>query len=129
MIVNLVLALFTFTSKFLISRTEDPHKSLDKCINLLQACNGIAGAIYIAAGMDIRWTHAGRVCSGVFVGTDEDTQPLDPNETVYMPESGKFMNNYLIFVLIMAGALCCILPCVIIGVAGCWMHSAVKEME
>ena len=51
---------------------------------------------WLISGADTRWTHGGMVCSGSYENTLKDTEPLEPDQTVYMPESGKFINIYMI---------------------------------
>ena len=83
---------------------------------------GIGFPIFLIAGMTLRWGHVGRVCSGVYVGTAMDTDPLEPDENVYMESTGKFMHWYLIIIaiifaiLLILALLCCLCMCGIIGV-------------
>ena len=71
--------------------------------------------------MTLRWGHLGRVCSGVYVGTTMDTDPLEPDENVYMKSTGTFMHWYLIIISIIFGILlllvllCCLCMCGFIG--------------
>ena len=83
---------------------------------------GIGFPIFLIAGMTLRWGHVGRVCSGVYVGTTMDTDPLEPDENVYMVSTGKFMHWYLIIIaiifaiLLILVLLCCLCMCGLIGV-------------
>ena len=94
-----------------------------KCSQVLSAPLCCGSLAFIISGMVLRWRHVGQVCSGAFEGTPMDLAPLDPTMSVYMKDSGSFMNWYLIIMCIFCGiglccAGCCVLcMCGIIGAA------------
>ena len=90
--------------------------SIMKCSQALSCPLCLGSLAFLIAGMVIRWRHVGQVCSGAFEGTMRDLVPVDPAESVYMKETGSFMNWYLIIMCIFCGigvccAGCCILLC------------------
>ena len=84
--------------------------SLSTCI-LLPAFLGL-----LVSGMVLRWRHVGRVCTGSFEGTPEDTDPLGPENYVYMKSTGSFMHWYLLITAILTGicllGMCCVFCCI-----------------
>ena len=81
-------------------------------------CGGILGAptccgflAFLISGMVLRWRHIGQVCSGEFEGGPMDTVPLDPTMSVYMKDTGSFMNWYLILMSIACGLVLCCAAC------------------
>ena len=94
-----------------------------KCGQALSAPLCCGSLAFLIAGMVLRWRHIGQVCSGAFEGTPMDLAPLDPAMSVYMKDTGSFMNWYLIIMLIACGlgvccAACCILcMCGVLGAA------------
>ena len=85
-----------------------------KCAQLLSAPLCCGSLAFLIAGMVIRWRHVGQVCSGAYEGTPLDIAPLDPAMSVYMKDSGSFMNYYLIFMCVLCGiGVCCGACCVL----------------
>ena len=68
---------------------------------------------FLISGMVLRWRHVGRVCTGSFQGTPEDTDPLGPEDYVYMKSTGSFMHWYLIITSVVIVHLI-LLPCCLI---------------
>ena len=64
------------------------------------ACGGMA---WFITGMVLRWRHIGKVCSN-----DYDNDPLI---AFYMTKSGNFIQVYLIVMLCLPFALCCLGCC------------------
>ena len=77
-----------------------------KIISCPFACGGMA---WFITGMVLRWRHIGKVCSADYVD--------DPTgiHGFYMVKSGNFIQYYLIIMLCLPFALCC-LGCCALGV-------------
>ena len=68
---------------------------------------------FLVSGMVLRWRHVGRVCTGSFEGTPEDTNPIGPEDYVYMKSTGNFMHWYLLITAIFTG-ICLLGTCCLI---------------
>ena len=89
-----------------------------KCGQILSAPLCCGYLAFLIAGMVLRWRHVGQVCSGTFEGTPMDLAPLDPAMSVYMKDSGSFMNWYLIIMLIFCGIFACCGVCCVLCMCG-----------
>ena len=66
------------------------------------ACGGMA---WFITGMVLRWRHIGKVCSAEYVDDPTGLQGF------YMVKSGNFIQIYLIVMLCLPFALCCLGCC------------------
>ena len=92
--------------------------SILKCAQFLSCPLCLGSLAFLIAGMVIRWRHVGQVCSGAFEGTQSDLAPVDPSMSVYMKDTGSFMNWYLIIMCIMCGIGVCCTGCCILCMCG-----------
>ena len=89
-----------------------------KCSQILSAPLCCGSLAFLIAGMVLRWRHVGQVCSGAFEGTVMDTNPVDPAMSVYMKDSGYFMNLYLIIMCVFCGIGLCCAGCCVLAMCG-----------
>ena len=72
------------------------------------------GLIWIIVLPIFRWSHGGRVISGDFITDEKQWNPVGrdarPDDGLYMPISGSFLNIWTIILLAIA-ALGCLVSC------------------